>query len=33
VKLNTLNERMAEITAEVDDCETQARTLSKPEPE
>ncbi len=32
VKLNTLNERMAEITNEVDDCETQARTLSKPEP-
>ena len=33
VKLNTLNGRMAEITDEVDDCETQARTLSEPERE
>lgn len=31
VKLNTLNGRMAEITAEVDDCESRARTLSTPE--
>lgn len=30
-KLNTLNGRMAEITDEVDDCETQAQTLSDPE--
>jgi hypothetical protein len=33
VKLNTLNERMAEIADEVGDCETQARTLSTPEPQ
>lgn len=33
VKLNTLNGRMAEITAEVDDCEAKARTMSNPERE